>query len=135
MTTFVDTSALYALLDENDQAHAPARGWLTGPGRDPSETLSTHSYVIVETVALVKHRLPPPALRVLIDAVLPILSVMYVDEPLHRAAVTALRASAAQRPSFVDRVSFEFMRQARIRRAFAFDADFRRAGFELVPAA
>lgn len=134
MTTFVDTSALYALLDEADDAHPRARGWLAGPGRDEREILATHSYVVVETVALVKHRLGAQALRVLLDAFLPILSVMYADEHLHSAGISALRAAVNRKPSFVDHVSFEFMRHGGITRAFAFDADFRREGFELVPA-
>ena len=133
MTTFVDTSALYALLDEDDEAHPAARDWLSSPGADPAEILSTHSYVLVESVALVKHRLGAAALRALIDAFVPALTVFYVDQPLHAAGMTALRAAAGRKPSFVDRVSFEFMRQAGIRRAFAFDTDFRREGFELVP--
>lgn len=135
MTTFVDTSALYALLDESDDAHPSARRWLSGPGADPRETLVTHSFVVVESLALVKHRLGAAALRVLLDAFIPALSVFYVDEPLHASGVTALRAAASQKPSFVDHVSFGFMRREGIRRAFAFDTDFRRQGFELAAGA
>lgn len=36
-------------------------------------------------------------------------------------------------PAFVDRMSYELMREERIERAFAFDPDFRRKGFETVP--
>lgn len=133
MTTFVDTSALYALLDEDDKAHPSAVDWLAGPGRDPSELLMTHSYVLVETLALVKGRLGATALRVLIDAFIPALTVMYVDHSLHGAALTAFRATANRKPSFVDRVSFELMRQKGIRRAFAFDQDFHHEGFEVIP--
>lgn len=35
--------------------------------------------------------------------------------------------------TFVDRVSFELVRSARLDRAFAFDQDFAREGIELVP--
>lgn len=133
MTTFVDTSALFALVDEDDKAHGAAVDWLGGPGRDPGELLVTHDYVVVETLALVKLRLGAGAVRVMIDAFIPMLSVMYVDEPLHGAALRILRATAGQKPSFVDRVSFEFMRHQGIERAFAFDQDFQREGFELVP--
>jgi predicted nucleic acid-binding protein len=35
--------------------------------------------------------------------------------------------------SFVDRTSFELMRAEGIARAFAFDRDFARQGFETVP--
>jgi predicted nucleic acid-binding protein len=40
-----------------------------------------------------------------------------------------------QRFSLTDAVSFEVMRRGRIRAAFAFDADFTRAGFELLSVA
>ena len=49
MTTFVDSSALYALVDEADPAHQAAMMWLEGiSGADP-ERLRTHNYVVVET--------------------------------------------------------------------------------------
>jgi uncharacterized protein len=133
MSTFVDTSALYALLDEADEFHPRARDWMAAQGVDPTELLATHSYILVETIALVKPRLGSTALETLIDGYIPALSVMYVDEQLHLAALTALRASASRKASFVDRVSFEFMRQQGFEHAFAFDQDFQREGFELVP--
>ncbi len=89
--------------------------------------------MLVESIALVSHRLGATALRVLLDAFLPALSVVDVDEPLHSAGITALRAAVTGKPSFVDRVSFELMPREGIRHAFAFDADFHREGFELVP--
>ena len=59
--------------------------------------------------------------------------MVFVDEDLHRAAVTALLAGVRRRVSLVDWVSFELMRRRRIERAFAFDRDFERQGFEAVP--
>lgn len=43
---FVDTSALNALLDEDDNSHAPASAWLWGPGRGESVVLLTRNYVL-----------------------------------------------------------------------------------------
>jgi len=77
VTTFVDTSALYALLDRDDQNHAAA--------------------------------------------------------PLHRAATSAYLAATRRGPSLVDRVSFELMRHRGIMVVYAFDRDFRAAGFSTVP--
>jgi predicted nucleic acid-binding protein len=133
VTKFVDTSALYALVDENDQNHDSAERWLAGPGRDPSELLVTHSYVVVESIALIRRRLGANAVRLLVDTLLPALSVLYVDESLHRAATIAFMAALGQKPSFVDHVSFRMMRDERIDHAFAFDADFARQGFHLEP--
>lgn len=55
----------------------------------------------------------------------------WIDEPIHRAAVSALLAGG--KGTFVDFVSFELMRRLRIERAFAFDRDFAEQGFEVVP--
>lgn len=133
MRTFVDTSALFALLDEDDASHTNAERWLTGPGRDPTVLLVTHNYVVVETAALVQRRLAREATRVLFDAYLPAMTVIFVDEGLHQRAASAHVASSGRRPSFVDRVSFEMMRQLRLDQAFAFDRDFATQGFETVP--
>ena len=62
MTVFVDTSALYAVLDRNDANHRSATAtWeklLSG-----RESLATTNYVLVETSALIQHRLGLHALR------------------------------------------------------------------------
>ncbi|HUF85156.1 MAG TPA: PIN domain-containing protein [Acidimicrobiia bacterium] len=133
MRTFVDTSALYALVDEQDQNHEGAVGWFTGPGSASSEVLLTHSYVVVETTALVSRRLGRDPVRLFLEALVPATSVLYVDETLHRFAVTAYLAAGGRRASLVDAVSFEMMRDQQIDRAFAFDRDFAGEGFTLVP--
>jgi len=131
--TFVDTSALYALLDEDDDNHRAAAQWLSGPGADLAETLVTHAYVVVESAALVHRRLGHHAVRVLFDAFLPALSIVFVDETLHTRAVSAYLAAVRRRPSFVDWVSFQLMRDGDLDRAFAFDRDFATEGFAVVP--
>lgn len=134
MTTFVDTSALYALIDEADRGHALALAWLEEVSSAPApERLRTHGYVVVETIALTHARLGPAAVRTMIDDVLPACEIRYVDEDLHRRAATAYLAGLGRRVSFVDRTSFEMMREERLDRAFAIDPDFRREGFETVP--
>jgi uncharacterized protein len=130
--TFVDTSALYALLDEDDGEHAAAAKWLVAAGSETDRVLVTHSYVVVETAALVYHRLGRLAARVLFDAFVPALSVCFVDEALHRRAVAAHLVAAGDL-SLVDCASFELMRDLGVEEAFAFDSDFRREGFETVP--
>lgn len=95
--------------------------------------LITHSYVLVETSALVQRRLSPAAVRDLHHSLMAPVGVVWVDELLHRSAVTALLAGARRRVSLVDWVSFELMRRQGIERAFAFDEDFAAQGFELVP--
>lgn len=128
--TFIDTSALFALIDRADRNHAQAAATLpelrlTG--------LVTHNYVVVESVALVQRRLGQRPLRDLIDGLLAVTRVAFVDPGLHAAALATLLAADRRGVSFVDRVSFEFMRRGEISTAFAFDDDFAEQGFRLVP--
>jgi predicted nucleic acid-binding protein len=132
MKTFVDTSALYSLLDADDNNHRVAAAWFSESGLIATE-LVTHNYVLVETAALVHHRLGASGVRDLTDGLVPALSVEYVDEALHARAIAAYMAGLTRRVSFVDRVSFQLMRDAALEQAFAFDRDFRHEGFALVP--
>jgi len=50
----------------------------------------TTNYVLVETLALAQARLGLDAVRALDTDVVPVLQVVWVDDALHRAALTAL---------------------------------------------
>lgn len=130
---FVDTSALYAVLDRDDENHPAAAE--TFSSLLDEDSLITHSYVAVETSALVQRRLGMDAVRALNDDVLPALELTFVDEALHQAAAAAMLASGARGVSLVDWTSFELMRRLGLADAFAFDDDFPRQGFTLLPAA
>ena len=129
MTVFVDTSAIYALIDRADAGHERA---VRGRSVVEGEELVTHEYVVLETVSLVRHRLGPgPAVR-LIDDFLPALAVIDVTPSVRDRAMAAFRAGIETSVSLVDRTSFEVMRDRGIDRAFALDQDFASAGFQLV---
>jgi predicted nucleic acid-binding protein len=132
MTTFVDTSAFFAALAEDDPAHDEAVRWLETVATE-GQHLLTHSYVAIESTALVHTRLGIATARVFLEDVLPVCEIRFVDQALHERATVAYLAGLRRRSSFVDRVSFELMRAEGIQRAFAFDADFSREGFETVP--
>ncbi len=131
MTAFVDTSALYALLDRDDANHSPAAAAF-GPLLD-DELLMTHNYIAIEAAALVQRRLGTTATARLFDDLLPAIDMTWVGPEVHRAAVAALRAAVRRKPSLVDWTSFEVMRREGLTRAFAFDRDFVAAGFATVP--
>lgn len=133
MSVFVDTSALYAALDRDDENHSAAAQAFSALLR--SETLVTHDYVVLESTALLQRRLGMEAVRALVDDVLPAFELVFVDEPLHRAAVAGLLAAGARDVSLVDWASFELMRRLGLTEAFAFDEDFGRQGFRVLPAA
>lgn len=130
MTVFVDTSAIFAILDEDDSNHPDAQRRLRALR---GEDLVTHTYVVVESLALIGRRLPWRATRTLIDAILPILDVEPVSASLHGTALAAYRESPSAHPSFVDHTSFAFMRMADIGYAFAYDRDFVERGFAPPP--
>lgn len=133
MTVFVDTAALYALLDEDDDEHERAAAWFRGPGRDPDLPLVTHADVVVEAAALVHRRLGPAAVRVLLTDLVPALTVRAVGAALHDRAVAAYLAGLRRGVSPVDQVSFEVMRDEVIDTAFTFDDDFVDEGFRVAP--
>lgn len=130
MIVFVDTSALYALLDRTDPVHERARVGLSKL-RETNSQLVTHRYVEIESIALVHRRLGWQALPRLLDDVLGVVEMRPVGPDLHAEAVAALRA-APTTVSFVDQVSFTLMRRERIADAFAFDRDFATQGFRLI---
>jgi uncharacterized protein len=130
VTLFVDSSGILALVDRDDPAHA---GVLRAFALGRSEPLSTHTYVIVETLAVARRRYGPTVTADLIDRVIPALDVAPVDAALHSAAIAVFRDTVGSSVSLVDRTSFAFMRREGIERAIALDADFRTAGFETLP--
>jgi predicted nucleic acid-binding protein len=131
MSVFVDTSALLALLARDDEHHESAvSDWATLA--DEEATLVTSNYVVLETIAVAQHRLGLDAVRALVRDVLPPIDVVFIDEPVQGAALSALLAAGRRRLSLVDCASFEVMRSREIRRAFAFDSHFTENGFQTV---
>jgi predicted nucleic acid-binding protein len=130
--TFVDTSALLAVLDADDDNHEAAdRAWRELLAGD--QELMTSSYVIVETFALVQARLGMAAVASLARDLMPVLDVQWIDAPVHEAAVALLLTAGRRRLSLVDCASFAVMRLLAVERAFAFDRHFREQGFTLMP--
>jgi predicted nucleic acid-binding protein len=129
---FVDTSALYAVFDRDDQNHPLAKStWGTLLQED--DALIVTNYVVVETTALVQHRFGMGAVRVLCGDILPALDVHWISEDEHMHAQDALLAADRRKVSLVDCSSFQMMRSRMVRTAFAFDPHFREQGFEVLP--
>jgi uncharacterized protein len=81
MSIFIDTSGFIAMLDADDAFHAiAAKTWtdiLTSP-----ETLVTTNYVLLETCALVQHRLGTQAVKLFQEDVVPVLSIYWIDKTM-----------------------------------------------------
>src|SRR5450756_3122353 len=82
LTVFVDTSALFALLDADDAGHDLAFPAWSG-GIDECARFVTTNYVIVETIALAQRRLDIHAVRTRRLSAQPILhlSLIHISEP------------------------------------------------------
>ena len=132
MTVFLDTSGLYAVFDRDDINHARARtaweDWLR-----EGASLLTNNYVLVETAALLQHRIGLAAVRALHEEVMPLLQVDWVSKERHQAGMEAAFAAGRKKLSLVDCVSFQTMRNRGVRTAFSFDAHFREQGFAIKP--
>ena len=128
--TFVDTSALLAFLDRDAARHEEVVASLAGVFGERSGV--TDNYVLVETEALARRRLGAGVVRRLLEDVVPVLEIVWVDADLHAAAVTAHLRAHRRRSSLIDQVSFELMRRRDSSVALALDRDFARHGFELL---
>lgn len=130
MSVFVDTSAIYAVLDAGDEYHVSAKEkWqelLNG-----SEPLICTNYILIETIALLQSRLGLDAVRAFQEDILPLLAVEWVDESAHAAAMSSLITAARRGLSIVDCISFDLMRRLGIHATFSFDKHFSEQGFKL----
>lgn len=131
MTVYVDTSALYAIIDADDSQHEVAKNtWVNL--LESGDGVVCNSYVLLETYALVQHRLGIEAVRLLHDEILPVITVDWVDEMIHKEAVSAMLIAGQKDLSLVDCSSFVTMRRLGLRRAFALDHHFREQGFGIL---
>ena len=132
MSVFVDTSALYAVLDADDANHAAAAAeWHRLLGS--SVVLVTSNYVLLETTALLQHRLGLEAVRIFHHDVCPVLGIEWIDENTHRAGMSSVLTTSQRKLSLVDCISFALMGELGIRQVFAFNRHFSEQGFICLP--
>ena len=132
MNVFVDTSAILAVLNADDQYHSVAKSaWknLLVEGIQ----LYFNNYVLVETFGLLQNRFGLEAVRLFQSDILPVMEIVWVDENIHTSAVSALLAANRRSLSLVDCVSFETIRQLGSHHVFSLDAHFKEQGFEVIP--
>ncbi len=127
---FVDTSGFYASLDDSDISCDAARRAFHRAELEQWQ-LFTSNYVVHETWALVQRRLGRDAVNELCDGLLPLCSVVWVDEALHEAGAARCRSVNERRFSLTDAVSLELLERRGVHVAIAFDEHFSRAGITL----
>lgn len=122
LVAFVDSSAIVALVDANDRAHAAAvsaYAELVQAGYK----LFTTNFVVAETVDLLGASLGPAiARRWLRDHRLPVYHAEEEDE--HRAKALVISARSQRGLSYVDAVSLVVMEKFAVADAFAVDPHF-----------
>ncbi|MFZ5885719.1 MAG: type II toxin-antitoxin system VapC family toxin [Chloroflexota bacterium] len=129
---YVDTSALLALVNEDDPAHDQAmRTWQRLI--EEEEYLVCNNYVLVESIALIQRRIGLEAVSILHNDIIPFIEVEWLDEQIHNAIVKAVIKTNRRQISFVDNASFDTMRRHNIETAFAFDSHFSDQGFDVIP--
>lgn len=124
---FLDTSAIYALADSDDENHDAARSRFATCLR-AGETFLIHNYVAVESAALLQRRLGfEVSVRFLHEAQK--FETRWVDQGMHEEAVSLLEKRGKAGLSLVDVVSFIVMRKEGVKYFLGFDEHFEKEGF------
>jgi predicted nucleic acid-binding protein len=132
MSLFIDTSGFYALLVGTERDHqAVLDAFRTAAER--GRRMVTTNYVLVETTALLQHRIGLPPVRDLEERILPLVTVHWVSSELHRRAVERLFRTDKRRVSLVDAMSFIVMDAEGLSDVLGLDPDFATEGFRLLP--
>lgn len=127
---FADTSGFLALMDKDDSHHAAAVGdWKTMAQNRC--VLWTSDYVRLESCSLVQRRLGAGALREFHDHILPVATIIPVEEDGFERAFAQWRIAQLRHLSMVDLTSFDCMHRGKIPRAFTFDRHFQEQGFAI----
>jgi len=132
MEIFIDTSALYAFISEDDRNHELGRQ-IWASLLTSEDKLLTNSYVLVESITLIQQRLGMKYVRAFLPQFTPILQVDWLGREQHSYAVEQLLTANRRQLSLVDCSSFETMRRLGIQKVFSFDEHFREQGFEVIP--
>ena len=127
----LDTSALLALLDADDEFHEKASGFYDRLLVDGSE-LWISSYIRVETIALAHRRLGFEPVRQLIESLDLTTATVWVDEQLHSAVWAEFVGRGGRRLSLVD-CSTLLIAKSLEATVFSFDSDFSLEGLAVVP--
>lgn len=132
MNVFIDTSAFLAVLNAADRFH-PAAKQVWDELLPSDAVLFTSSYILLETITLLQHRFGVDAVRLYEREILPVLEIIWIDESIHKQALSALLVANRRSLSLVDCTSFEIMRRVGLEEAFTFDPHFGEQGFGVVP--
>jgi predicted nucleic acid-binding protein len=128
---YVDTSALLAIVDTKDAYHETAKEFW---GQQVLiANFRSNNYVVVESIALIQNRLGLEAVQILVDQLLPVIEIDWLDVEQQKLAIQSVLTANRRNLSLMDCSSFETMRRLGIKTVFTFDEHFREQGFNIVP--
>ena len=133
MRLFVDTGAWIALADRSDQYHEQAEAMVRQ--LRPSDALHTSNYIVAETITRLRRTAGHHVAWQWAQSVLQshLLRVHYADQEVDQAALRVFKKYADHELSFADCATVALMEQLGLERIFAFDDDFRKIGYLVVP--
>lgn len=126
---FVDTSAIYALIDRDDAEHAAARSRLRALKKAKAEPILSN-FIVAETQALLLARLGPAVARAWLAG-----NVWHVERATEADETAARRIVLEYEDktfSLTDAISFAVMERLGLKRAFTFDRHFVQYGMQAV---
>jgi predicted nucleic acid-binding protein len=132
MVIFIDTSALLALVNTQDEFHNEAKNqW--NAFLESKETLLGNNYVVLESISLIQRRFGMEWIQALQTEILSLIEIAWIDEDQHQAALNTFLTANRRQLSLVDCSSFDTMRRLGIEKVFTFDEHFQEQGFQVIP--
>lgn len=131
---FIDTSAFLALVNEKDRHHSEASEFLVDikDGKVKTKKIFTSDYIIDETLTRIRYAIGHKlwGRDILASNVV---EKIDVDREIFKLAWEIFETYEDKNLSFTDCTSFAAMKKKGIEKAFSFDEDFERMGFEVLP--
>ncbi|MEC9490564.1 MAG: PIN domain-containing protein [Halanaerobiales bacterium] len=128
---FVDTSAWFALLSENDKSHHKIKN-IYQTLLENNNTLIISNQVLGETFTLLRYKiknnnLPFKFIQLINKSIM--IKKIFIEEKTENNAVKILKNYQDQRFSYVDATSFAVMNKLDLKYALSLDRHFLTAGF------
>jgi len=132
MKCLADTSALLAMALKDDRRHADATAFLQ---QHPHARFVVTDLILSELVTRLRARVSADRAVAAANSLLVSrrYEVLFIDASLFEGGLRLMTRFADHPLSLTDCVSFEVISRLRLTAAFAFDDDFRKCGFAMVP--
>jgi predicted nucleic acid-binding protein len=129
-TVFFDTSAIVALFDRTDEHHHEANKLMDVVKKNKISLLMS-DYIFDESITIALTRIEHETAVRVGEFILgsKIVSLVWLDEPVKLKAWEFFKKHSDKGYSFTDCTSFVLMKEREVKHYFAFDEDFKKAGF------